>query len=139
MGAAGLMGSMAALVVLVNSAPAPTQLGDYAHARGAMAAIANWIVLPSLVLTLVSGLLAIAATKPFHDAGWAWAKAATGILIFAGGLHALSPIQEEAERAAVALAGQGDPAALAGASQAEAATLWVLLAVSNVLFQRKKT
>lgn len=92
MGAIGLMGSLAALVVLTRLAPPPASLSGYALMRGAMAEIAVWVVFPSLVLTLIPGLLAIAVTRAFHDAGWAWIKAATGILIFAGGLHALAPI-----------------------------------------------
>ncbi len=125
------MGSMASLLAILSLTPAPTSLPQYALMRGAMAEIATWIVLPSLVATLVAGLLAIAVTPAFHDAGWAWVKAATGILMFAGGLHALSPIQEEATRSASALAEQRDPATLEGATDGERATLWVLLAVST--------
>jgi hypothetical protein len=96
-----------------------------------MAEIGAWVVMPSLVLTLTSGLLAIAVTTAFHDAGWAWIKAATGILILAGGLHALSPIQDEARLSAEALAGRLDPATLTGIAPGEISTLWVLLAVST--------
>jgi hypothetical protein len=99
--------------------------------RGAMAAIAAWVVFPSLVLTLIPGLLAIAVAPAFHEAGWAWIKAATGILIFAGSLHALAPIQEEARRSAEALARGLDPATLAGVSGGETGTLWLLLAVAT--------
>ena len=95
--------------------------------RGAMAEIGRWIFLPSFVLTLIPGLLAIAVNRAFHNAGWAWVKAATGILIFTGGLHALAPIQEEAERSAAALAGQVDPATLTGPDVQEQLTLWMLL------------
>jgi hypothetical protein len=45
--------------------------------RGAMAEIVAWIFLPSLVATLIAGLLAIAVNRAFHDAGWAWVKAAS--------------------------------------------------------------
>lgn len=131
MGAIGLMGALACLVVLAWVAPPPASLSGYALIRGAMAQIAAWIVLPSLVLTLIPGLLAIAVTPAFHEAGWAWVKAATGVLIFAGGLHALAPIQEEAQLSAQALAGALDPARLAGISTGEIETLWVLLAVST--------
>jgi hypothetical protein len=131
MGAIGFMGSLASLLVLENLAPPPSSLDGYALIRGAMAALATWVFLPSFVLTLIPGLLAIALTPAFHNAGWAWIKAATGILIFAGGLHALAPIQDEARLSAEAVAGRLDPATLAGASEGEAATMWVLLAVST--------
>ena len=131
MGAIGLMGAMACLLVLTSLSPPPSSLAGYALMRGAMAAIGKWIFLPSFVLTLIPGLLAIAANRAFHNAGWAWVKAATGILIFMGGLHALAPIQEEAERSAAALAGETDPATIDGPSAGEQATLWLLLAVST--------
>ena len=131
MGAIGFMGSLAALLVMARLAPPPSALSRYALMRGAMEETAVWVVFPSLILTLIPGLLAIAVTRPFHEAGWAWIKAATGILIFAGGLHALAPIQDEARLSAEALAGRLDPATLAGVSGGEIGTLWLLLAVST--------
>lgn len=131
MGAIGFMGAAAALLVLIGLAPPPSSLAGYALVRGAMAEIGRWIFLPSLVLTLIPGLLAIAVNRAFHNAGWAWVKAASGILIFMGGLHALAPIQEEAEHSAAALAGQADPATITGPDVQERLTLWMLLAVST--------
>jgi hypothetical protein len=125
------MGSAASLLVLATFAPAPDSLAKYALFRAAMSAVGTWVFLPSLALTLIAGLLAIAATRAFHDAGWAWLKAATGIVIFAGGLHALAPIQDEAKRSADALAGNANPAQLDGISQGEQATLWVLMAIAT--------
>jgi hypothetical protein len=130
MGAVGFMGSLASLLVLETLAPPPSSLAGYALIRGAMAAIATWIFLPSFILTLVPGLLAIAVTPAFHNAGWVWIKAATGILIFAGGFHALAPIQDEARLSAEVLAGRLAPLMLAGTSAGEAGTMWVLLAIS---------
>jgi hypothetical protein len=80
--------------------------------------------LSSFSLTLIAGLLAIAVNPAYHNAGWAWVKLATGILVLSGSLQALGPIQEEAKRSAGALARQLDPEANIGA-------LWVLLAVST--------
>lgn len=132
MGATGLMGAMASLVVLLAFVPSPTSLAEYALVRGAMGAVASWVFLPSLGLVLVSGLLAVALNRAYHDAGWAWAKLATGILVFEGGFVSVQgPMQEEAERSAGALLGQVDPATLGGALEAERATLWVLLAVAT--------
>lgn len=132
MGAIGLMGAMASLVVLLSLAPPPTALAGYAQIRGAMGAIATWIFFPSLALTLISGLLAIAVTRGFHDAGWAWLKAGTGILLFESGFaRVLGPMQQEAEQSAKALAGHADPTTLALSLGAERGTLWVLLAVAT--------
>ena len=131
MGAIGLIGSMACLLVMLRFAPAPESLAGYALMRGAMGGMATWIFFPSLGVTLVAGLLAIGFNRGYHNAGWAWIKLATGVLIFEGGfVSVLGPMQEEAERSASALAGQVDPATLAGPGN-EGAVLWLLLAVAT--------
>jgi hypothetical protein len=131
MGAIGFMGSLACLLVLEYLAPPPSFLAGYALIRGAMGMITNWVLFPSFVLTLVPGLLAFVVTPAFQNAGWAWIKALSGILIFAGGLHVLAPIQDEARLSAEALAGRLDPARLEGLSHGTAATIWVLLVVAT--------
>ncbi|WP_232627836.1 hypothetical protein [Methylobacterium sp. Leaf118] len=131
MGAIGLMGAMASLLVLATVAPPPTALSDYALIRGAMGAVATWLFLPSLALTLLAGLLSI-AQRAFHSAGWAWAKLATGVVMFEWGFVGVQgPMQEEARRSAEALAGRIDPATLAQTLAPERNTLWVLLAVAT--------
>lgn len=137
MGAIGLMGSMASLLVLLSMAPPPGELAQYALIRSAMGSIATWIFFPSLGLTLVAGLIALGYSKAFHNAGWAWAKAISGILVFESGfVGILGPMQREAERSAAALAGKIEPSTLAASITAERNTLWILLAVAtaNVIF-----
>lgn len=131
-GAIGLMGAMVCLVVLLSVTPAPAELPQYALMRGAMGAIAQWVFLPSLALTLIAGLLAIAVNRAFHNAGWAWAKLASGIIVFEWGFTAIQgPMQEEAQQSARAIAGQIDVAALTASVSAERNALWVLLAVAT--------
>ncbi|MCJ2082995.1 hypothetical protein [Methylobacterium sp. J-090] len=131
MGAIGLMGAMACLVVMLSFTPSPTSLSGYALMRGVMGAVASWIFLPSLALTLLAGLLAI-AQRAFHNAGWAWVKLATGVLMFEGGLvYVQGPMRQEADLSAAALAGDGNPAMLGQALEGEGGTLWVLLAVAT--------
>ncbi|MCJ2132980.1 hypothetical protein MKK69_02670 [Methylobacterium sp. J-026] len=131
MGAAGVLGAMAALVAMLSVAPAPAALPGYAAVRGAMGAVATWVFLPSLALCLMSGLLAMALNRAFVGAGWAWIKLATGVLMFEGGLvYVQGPMRREAEQSARALAGLVDPAVLAVSLPGERGTLWVLLAVS---------
>jgi hypothetical protein len=121
LGAIGMMGAMAAFLVVVTFPPPATEDAKTA-VIGAMAQIATWIFLPSMALTLLAGLLAIAATPGYHDAGWVWVKAATGILIFEGGLqYVAGPIQAAAKAGA---------AGLAQSWAAERNSLWVLLAVA---------
>lgn len=129
LGAAGFMGGMGALVVMVLLAPASIGTPGYAPMIGAMAKIAAWVVAPSMILTVISGLLAMAVNPAFYDVAWVWAKAATGILILEGGLHVLGPIQEEAKRGSGAAAAS-DPGSVTTMLTAEGNTLWVLLAVS---------
>lgn len=133
MGAIGLMGAMAALLVLISIAPPPTDLPEYVLARGAMDRIARWIFFPSLALTLIAGLLALAVSRSYQNAPWALTKLALGIITFEWGFVAVQgPMQNEAALAAKVLAGDGDPARLARHLDAEWNSLWVLLAVATL-------
>ena len=130
LGAVGMMGAMATFLVAV-SVPPPASLVGQAALMGAMALVATWVFLPSLVVTLISGLLAMVVSPGYMDAGWVWLKAATGILMFEGGFTAVAgPIQEAGRTSAAALAGHLDAATLSGSFGAERNTLWVLLAVA---------
>jgi hypothetical protein len=112
--------------------PEPAKLAEYAVMRNAMSAISKWIFMPSLVITLIAGLLAIAVTRGFQDAGWVWAKLATGILLFESGLTGIQgPIQREAERSADAIAGHFDLGTLGTSLTAERNTLWIFAALST--------
>ncbi len=126
------MGAMACLLVLLGFTPEPTSLPEYALMRAAMGGIATWIFLPSLGLTLVAGLLAMGINRAYQNAGWAWAKLASGILVFEWGFAAIQgPMQQEAELSARALAHQVDPNVLAASLGAERNSLWVMLAVAT--------
>jgi uncharacterized membrane protein len=132
-GSIGLMGAMASLLVLLHFLPHPTALEEYVRLRGAMNGIAQWIFLPSLLITLVAGLLAMAFNQAYQNAGWALVKLATGILFFEYGFLAVQgPMQHEAELSAKALAGKADAALLGAKLNAERNSLWVLLALAAV-------
>ena len=131
-GAIGTMGAGACLVVLLSVTPPPSSLDRYALMRDAMGKVASWIFLPSLAITLIAGLLAIGLNRAFHNAGWAWIKLATGVLLFEGALAGvMGPMGEEADQSALALAGQVDPATLGQTLAAERDTLYVLLVVAT--------
>lgn len=136
-GAIGLLGSMACLLVLLSFVSPSTSPVEYASFRGAMGSIATWIFYPSLGLTLVSGLMAIAVNRAYHNAGWVWAKALSGILLFESGfVGVIGPMQLEATRSYAVLAGKADPEILSTSLAAERNTLWILLglAIFNVAF-----
>jgi len=130
-GAIGLMGAMACLIVLLGFMPQPSSLPEYALMSAAIGGVATWVFFPSLALTLIAGLLAIALNRAYHSAGWAWAKLATGIIVFEWGFTAvLGPLQEEAELSARVVAGEADLGALVLSLSAERTSLWVLLVVA---------
>lgn len=134
MGAIGLMGSMACLLVLLNSTPkvgsAPI---EYARLRIVMGEVTQWVYMPSLLAMLVGGLLAIAFNPVYQSAGWSLAKLAMGVIFFEYGfLAVLGPMQQEAALAAKLLAGQGNPADLGLRMTAERNSLWVLLILATV-------
>lgn len=132
MGSIGLMGAMAAFLVMFSVTPPPSQLAGYALIRGAMGAVATWIFLPSLALVLIAGLLAMALHPVYRIAGWAWLKLATGVLMFEGGfVYIQGPMQREAGMSAAALSGKLDPALLGASIGPERNSLWVLLAVAT--------
>jgi hypothetical protein len=133
MGAIGLMGAGASLIVLLSCVPPPTSLAGYALIYGAMAKVTTWIFYPSLGLTLIAGLLAIAVNPAYHNAGWVGAKLASGIFVFESSLvFVQGPIGAEAKRSADALAGLLDPGSITGSLYGpERNTLWLLLVVST--------
>ncbi len=131
-GAIGLMGSTASLLVLIAFAPEPSAVADYARALGPMRGVANWVFLPSLALTLFSGLLSMAASRAFQSVGWVWVKLATGILVFKAGLLSIhGPILQKAELSAQAAANEGDVAELGLSLGPEWGALWVMMALAT--------
>ena len=133
-GAIGVLGALAAHLVLVAVAPGDSPAA-FAAVRTGIHAISRLILLPSLLLVLVSGLLAMAIHRPFMDARWAWAKAFTGIAMFEGTLNAVqSNATRGAQLAARALEGNGDPQALAALLHHEWMGLWTIgaIAMANV-------
>jgi hypothetical protein len=130
-GAIGVMGALGCCIVLVIVAPRDSLVG-YAALRQGIAAITSWLLVPSLLLVLVTGLLAIAANRTCMDAGWAWIKAALGLVMFEG---TLLTIQSSATRAAEIAALAANPAdggavALDPLLRTEWTGLWTMLVLS---------
>lgn len=125
---AGLTGALAAMAIVLALAPGLRAGADNLPVLLALSEIAVWILAPSLVLTILTGLLAMILTRGFQDAGWVWLKAATGFLMLEGGLQVIGPFQEGAKRVGALAA--SDPASAARLFEAQANTLWVLLGVA---------
>jgi uncharacterized membrane protein len=129
-GSVGVMGSLATCLVLAWTSQGASPAG-YLAVRQGIAAITGWVLVPSLALTIISGLLAIVANPGYIDAGWAWIKALLGVSMFEGSLLTIAgSARRAAELAAQAAAGAGDPLQLAQVLRTERIGSWVLLAVS---------
>lgn len=126
---AGIIGALLAHLVLLTVAT--TTAMEYATLRRGIELLTRWVLLPSLAVVLISGLLAIAAHRPFHSAGWPWIKALTGIALFEGTLGAIvGTSRDAAALAAKVAAGEGDPAGFAPLLRHEWGGLWTILALS---------
>ena len=128
--ALGLGGGLAACLV-INLASRGAEPAHFIVARESFDAIAHYILLPSLAAILVSGLLAIAATRGFHSAGWAWVKALLGISLFEATLITIGASRHQVELAAAA----ADPSLRASLLNSERNTVLLLIAicVANVV------
>jgi uncharacterized membrane protein len=133
LGAIGFMGGLAAILVLVaNTAVEPT--ASFVAVRDGIALLNKWLLTPSLLIVLVSGLLAIAATNAYKDAGWAWMKALLGVVTFEGTLLTIvGSGRKAAEQAAAAVAGQADAMTQVTALlRTEWGAVWLMLGLGFV-------
>jgi len=131
-GAAGLLGALAVDIVLLWRMR-PATLHEHVQLREALATIADWVILPSLFVVLVSGLLAMAVHRPFTGQRWVWLKAALGIAMFEGTLGALhATASRGADLVRAAAVDGGAAASLAALHRHEWLGLWFILALSLV-------
>ena len=135
-GGIGLLGSMAALLICHSELPPPSDdITTYVAVRQIMDALAQTVLLPALGVTIVAGLLSMAAVPAYHGAGWVWAKLATGVLMFEGTLLGIQgPLEREALAAQRVLSEVGSIEELALNIGAEVGSIWLLggVAVFNV-------
>lgn len=123
----GFGGGVAAGLV-INVTAEPAAMAEFAVARQLFAAIAQAVLLPSMAVVVVSGLVALAATRAYMNAGWAWLKALLGFTVFQATLMLVSASREQAE---LARAG-ADAAAFDTLLRSERYTLWLLIALAIV-------
>ncbi len=124
-----LGGAYAACLVLAESAPAQP-LGAYAAAHRQLAVVSSCLFVPALAVVVVSGLLAIAATKAYANAGWAWVKALSGMALVEGTFLSVAANRHHAEDLAAMAAGAApDPGQLAEIMRQERTGLWLMLAL----------
>jgi len=123
----GFGGGLAACLV-INAVANPASLAEFTAAREAFAAIAKYLLVPSMAVVVVSGLIALAATRAYMESGWAWLKALLGLSVFEATLVVVGSSSRQAEFIAAA----AQPAALETLLRAERNTLWLLIALCVV-------
>ena len=121
----GFGGALAACLV-INLVANRASSEQSAAARKAFAAIAQYVLFPSMGIVVVSGLIALAATRSYVNAGWAWVKALLGLSVFEATLLIVGSGQRQAELTAATT----DPTLLDTMLRSERITLWLLIAVS---------
>ena len=129
----GLIGALLIHMLVLLYAPQETA-EHVALLRGTISLIARYILVPSLGLSLVSGLLSMLVHKPYLARRWAWAKAALGLSMFEATLAVTqSKAVAAAELAARIARGEGDSTTqplLAEALHNEWNVLYAILALS---------
>jgi hypothetical protein len=123
-------GALAACLV-INLTGNPASPAEFVTARQVFAAIAQFVLIPSMAVVVVSGLIAMAATGGYHDAGWAWAKALLGISVFVATVRLVGTSSKRAELAVATT----DTGLLDAMLRSERNMIWLLivLCVVNVV------
>lgn len=126
----GIVGALIGYMLVLLYTPQDTPRA-YADARSTISTLCNGLLIPSLAISLVTGLLAMAVHKPFMERRWAWVKAALGISMFEA---TLGIVQSKATTAAVVArkiaSGEAEPGALGAALSTEWTALGTILFIS---------
>ncbi|ABM61171.1 DUF2269 family protein [Halorhodospira halophila] len=136
LGAIGLTGAVAVHLILLGIAPDPEAIQEYAVIRGSIAAIANWLLLPSLAVVFLSGLLSMALYAGFRQAGWVWIKGILSFSIFSATLAFIhGNAMQTAAAAEAAAAGRIGVDEIPRYVNNEPLVLWVVLiiCIANVV------
>jgi hypothetical protein len=119
--AIGLMGGVAAFVVLRSVGPSPADAA-WATFRHALIALHARLIVPCMLLCLFSGLASMIAHRPYWNALWAWLKALSGL--------AALELTFRLQGLSTTLSTETDLAELASDLRLEGSSCWVLLTVA---------
>ena len=131
----GLVGGLAAYMLVLWAGPDVTTIDAYAAMRASLAAVSKWLIMPSMLGVLVTGLLAMALHYSYMEAGWVWMKMLSGVLVFEASLGSIDgPAKAAVILSERARAGEIDAATLAAGVRDEWGAYWTLLflAVANI-------
>jgi hypothetical protein len=129
----GLIGALVAYMLVLWKAPQES-VAQYADMREIISLIARTILVPSLGISLVSGLMSMMVHKPYQERRWAWAKAFLGFAMFESTLAITQAKAIDAAELAAQIAKNENLAEaqklLAEALHSEWNVLWAILAIS---------
>ncbi len=77
----GLIGGLIAYGLLLLRAPQDSAR-QFADMRLNIAALCDYVLVPSLGIAVVTGLVAMIVHRPFQDLRWVWLKAVLGLALF---------------------------------------------------------
>jgi hypothetical protein len=120
-------GALAACLV-INLIANRSSTVEFAASRQLFAAVAQYVLIPSMAVVVVSGLVAMMGTRGYQDAGWAWVKAVLGISVFVATVRLVGISSNHTELAAAAT----EPALLEALLRSERNMLWLLIALCVV-------
>ena len=126
----GLVGGLAIYMLVLLKGP-QANAAQFADMRATIVVICDFVIVPSLGISLVTGLLAMMVHRPYQEKRWAWAKALMGFAMFES---TLAITQSKAGMAATlsarALEGANIAEDLAAALSSEWTALWAITALS---------
>ncbi len=125
------LGAIIVLWIFHQHLAAPgDSLDIYIAQRQLMERISTLVLMPSLLMSLLFGLLSMAMVQRFHGAPWVWGKLLTTVLMLEGSLLGIqSPTKKEAALAASALS---DESLVAGLALKVDAEQWSLIMIGFV-------
>lgn len=127
----GLVGGLAAYMLVLWAGPEVDSLQAYAAMRESLAAVSRWLIMPSMLGVLITGLLAMALHFSYMEAPWVWLKMLSGVLVFEASIGSVDgPARAAVILSERAVAGEIDAAALAAGVHDEWGAFWALLFLS---------
>lgn len=130
LGSVGVIGTPAAHLILILIARSESPAHAVVLRRG-IVALSEWVMFPSVLVVIFSGLIATLINRQSRDAFWVWIKVGLGIPLAQVCLGPIrSGARDAAALAAQAVSGRPDPEAMADALHREWAGLWMLVIIS---------
>ena len=122
----GLLGGLIAYGLVLWKAP-QANVAQYADMREVISLIARYILVPSLGISLVTGLVAMIVHRQYQQKRWAWAKAVLGLSMFESTLAVTQTKAHDAAAFAAQIVQGNDPTRAATLLAEAIASEWTVL------------